>query len=191
MENTEKWDEAESIQLIRSMIESTKYKIYSDRFIYLLWGYSVLGCALIHYLLEFMIGFQNPSLVWMAMPLVSVAHFVFINKRKTASTGPTFTGRVMAGIWTGMFFAIIALLIGSFRIGWDYTYPFFMLLYGLAGYTTGVTLQYKYLVWGALASMICGVLAFFQPFQYQLLLLMVAIGVSYILPAHLMGSLKK
>ena len=81
MENTEKWDEAESIQLIRTMIESTKYKIYSDRFIYLLWGYSVLGCALIHYLLEFVIGFQNPSLVWLAMPLVSVVHFIFINKR--------------------------------------------------------------------------------------------------------------
>jgi hypothetical protein len=66
-----------------------------------------------------------------------------------------------------------------------------MLLYGLAGYASGKALQYNFLVWGALASMVCGVLAFFQPFQYQLLLLMVAILVSYILPAHLMGSLKK
>jgi membrane protein implicated in regulation of membrane protease activity len=61
-----------------------------------------------------------------------------------------------------------------------------MLFYGAACYTTGKAIQFNVLVWGGIASIVCGTVAFFLPFQYQLLLLMLAILVSYILPAHLM-----
>jgi hypothetical protein len=186
MEESKKWDEAESIQLIRSMIETTRYQVYSDRYIYFMWGYATLICAGLHYLLAYHIGYAYPYMVWLVMPILSIVHFVSIGKRKKSTSVSTFTGRVMQGIWGGMFIGIVALVIASFQVGWQATYPVFMLFYGMASYATGKALQYKYLIWGGIASILFGIVAFFQPFQYQLLLLMLAILVSYILPAHLM-----
>ncbi len=186
MENTKKWDEAESIQLIRSMIETTRYKVYADRFIYFMWGYATFICASLHYLLAYVLNYPYAYVVWLAMPVLAVVHFVMIGKRKKSSPVSTFTGRVMEGVWGGMFMGIFALIIASFHVGWEAIYPVFMLLYGTACFATGKAIQFKYLVWGGMASVVCGTVAFYQPFQYQLLLLMLAILVSYILPAHLM-----
>ncbi|WP_373520134.1 hypothetical protein [Aquiflexum sp.] len=186
MEKTKNWDEAESLQLIRSMIESTKYQVYSDRFLYFLWGYATLACAATHYLLAFVIGYEHPYVVWLIMPLISVIHFIYIRRKVNSSQVVTFPGRVMQGIWGGMFMAVIGMVIGAFHIGWEFVYPVFMMLYGVACFSTGSALQNKYLNWGGILSIALGVFAFFLIFQFQLLLLMLAIIVSYIAPAHLM-----
>jgi hypothetical protein len=186
MGQTNKWDEAESIQIIRSMIESTRYQLYADRFLYFMWGYASLLCAMAHYLLAYILGYKHPYIVWLIMPLLGIVHFIFIWKRMKTSKVATFPGRVMQGVWGGMFMGIIALLIGASQIGWMVVYPCFMLFYGVACFATGSAIQFKYLVWGGVASVILGAISFFQPFQYQLVLLMLTIFVSYILPAHLM-----
>ncbi|WP_194775398.1 hypothetical protein [Pararhodonellum marinum] len=186
MEKAKNWDEAESIQLIREMIESTRYQLYSDRFLYFLWGYATLICAAIHYVLAYFVGYGQPYLVWLVMPAVSVVHFVYIAKKVKKSGASTFHGRMMQGVWSGMFMAVVGLLIAATHVGWQVVYPCFMLFYGVACYATGKAIQFNPLIWGGILGIILGVVAFFQPFQFQLLLLMVVIVVSYILPAHLM-----
>lgn len=186
MEQSKNWDETESLQLIRSMIESTKYQVYSDRFLYFLWGYFTLACAAIHYVLGYIIGYENPYVVWMIMPVAGGIHFFYIGKKVKSSQVVTFPGRVMQGIWGGMFMAVIGLVIGAFHVGWEIIYPVFMMLYGVACFTTGAALQNKYLRLGGFLSIVLGVIAFYLVFQYQILLLMLAIIVSYIAPAHLM-----
>lgn len=186
MEKTKNWDEAESLQLIRSMIESTKYQVYSDRFLYFLWGYVTLSCAALHYILAFVVGYAHPYIVWLIMPFISVIHFIYIKKKVNSSKVVTFPGRVMQGIWGGMFMAVIGMVIGAFHVGWEFVYPVFMMLYGVACFSTGSALQNRFLSWGGVLSIVLGVLAFFIVFQFQLLLLMLAIIVSYIAPAHLM-----
>ena len=186
MDQAKKWDESESIQVIRSMIESTRYQLYEDRFLYFLWGYASLLCAGMHYLLAYLIGYEHPYIVWMAMPLVGVVHFVYIFKKIKSSKTVTFSGRVMQGIWGGMFMAVIGMVIGAFHVGWEFVYPVFMMLYGVACFATGSALQNRFLSWGGVLSIGMGVLAFFLVFQFQLLLLMLAIIISYIVPAHFM-----
>lgn len=186
MGKTENWDEAESLQLIRSMIESTKYQVYSDKFLYFMWGYVSLACAAVHYFLGFIVGYGHPYLVWTIMPLAGIIHFFYIGKKVRSSPVVTFPGRVMQGIWGGMFMAVVGLVIGAFHVGWELVYPMFMMLYGVACFATGSALQHKYLSWGGILSIVLGVIAFFLDFQFQLLLLMLAIIVSYIIPAHLM-----
>ncbi|QDH78531.1 hypothetical protein FKX85_05595 [Echinicola soli] len=186
MENTTQWNEKDSIQLIRSMVESTKYQIYQDRFLYFIWGYLTLGCALVHYILAYVVQYQHSHRVWTLMALGGVMHFIYMAKQKKRSKVSTYMDRVMAGIWGGMGIAIILVLFRAFVIGWDVVYPIFMILYGTASYATAVALKYKVLMIGGIASAICGFIAFAQPFQYQLILLMVAVLTSYIIPAHLM-----
>ncbi|AWW30636.1 hypothetical protein DN752_11150 [Echinicola strongylocentroti] len=186
MEKTRQWNEKESIQLIRSMMESTKYQIYQDRFLYFMWGYLTLGCAVAHYVLAFVVQYPQAYQIWTLMALGGVAHFVYLAKKKKRRKASTYMGRVMAGIWGGMGIALVLVLFRAFVIGWDVVYPIFMILYGTASYATAVSLKYRVLMVGGIVSSVCGFIAFTQPFQYQLILLMVAVLTSYIIPAHLM-----
>ncbi|GGF28840.1 hypothetical protein GCM10011339_16320 [Echinicola rosea] len=170
------------------MVESTKYQIYQDRFLYFLWGYLTLGCAVAHYVSGYVLSYAHPYRVWMLMALGGVAHFVYLGRRKKHSKVKSYMGRVMAGIWGGMGIAIILVLFKAFTIGWEIAYPIFMILYGTASYATAMALKYRILMIGGIASSICGFIAFSQPFQYQLILLMVAVLTSYIIPAHLMKA---
>jgi hypothetical protein len=63
-----------------------------------------------------------------------------------------------------------------------------MLLYGAAAFATGTALEFKWLRYGGLLSIIIGAIAFFFVFQYQLLLLVLAVLVSFVLPAHMMKN---
>src|SRR5690606_14771192 len=141
MDETKKWDEAESIQLIRSMLETTRYRICSHRFLYLMWGYMTLACAVTHYLLAYVFDFKIPYLVWLVMPFVAVAHGIYIFRERKKMEVRTFADRVMAGIWGGMLLALIAVLFGAPKVGWEVVYPVFMLLYGTASYASGKTLR--------------------------------------------------
>lgn len=188
MQNTAKWNEAESLQLIRSMIESTKYQIAENRFLYFLWGYATLACASIHYFLDYVLGSSQAYYIWLAMPLISIVHFIHLKKTYSDSKVTTYAGRVLNGIWTGMFLGVVVMITAAFKVGWEVVYPVFMLLYGIASFGTGKALRFRFLTYGGIGSMLCAVFAFYIPFQYQLLLLMVAIVISYILPAHLMKA---
>lgn len=186
MEVNKKWDEAESIQLIRSMLETTRSRMYNHRFLYFLWGYLTLACAVAHYILGYVVVVGQPYLVWLCMPLAAIVHMVYLTRERKTQTVKTYADRVMAGIWGGMSIAIIALLAGVPKVGWEVVYPVFMLLYGVAAYSSGMTLRYKFLIWGGIVSIGCGIWAFYKPFPVQLLLLQVAIIASFIVPAHFM-----
>jgi hypothetical protein len=63
MKNDMHWDESDSIQLIRSMIEASKYQVAEGKFLYFLWGYGVVAAGPFTLLLA--IYFRAmPTLIW-------------------------------------------------------------------------------------------------------------------------------
>lgn len=188
MNEFKKWDEAESIQLIREMMENTRQGMYSDRFLYLMWGYLTLVCAASHYVLRYFLDFSQPYLVWFCMPVAAVVHVLYIRRSRKLARVKTYADRVLSGIWGAMGLGIIAVLMGVSQVGWEVVYPFFMLLYGMASFATGMSLRYNILVWGGLISIACGIFSFYWPFQFQLLALQIAIIASFIIPAHFMNN---
>jgi hypothetical protein len=66
-----------------------------------------------------------------------------------------------------------------------------VLLYGMGTFVSGRLLKFKPLVIGGVIAWLCGILSFGQPFDIQLLILMVAIVASYIVPGHLLASSKQ
>ncbi len=175
----------ESTQVVQSMIEETRFSIYQDRLLYFMWGYLTLACALTHYVFGYLYEYSEPYRVWAFMFVGAVVHIIYLVKKRKTSQVRTYMGRVMAGIWGGMGLAVIAVLFSANEIGWSVIYPICMILYGTASYATGMTLQFKPMIWAGLVSAICGCWAFYQPFQYQLLLLMAVIIISYLIPVHL------
>ncbi|WP_439482676.1 hypothetical protein [Cyclobacterium plantarum] len=181
----------ESLHIITEMIKSTRYNISEDKIIYLMWGYAVALSGIIHYLLEFNLRYQRAWLVWISMPVIGIISGIYYSKKNKRARQKSFTDRALASLWISLVIGFFVLLFASPAIGWSGIYPVFMLLYGIGTATTGGIIKFRPLVIGGLLSMALSLFAFYIGFEYQLLLIALAVIVSYIIPGHLMPKAVK
>lgn len=176
----------ESIQLIMEMVQSTKYNIAEDKFIYLLWGYAVAISAITHYIMQFILKVEMAWIVWLSMPIAGFVTAIYYIKKKRKARTKTFTDRALGGVWAAFVAAMIIFLMASPQVGWPIVYPILMVLYGIGTSITGTIIKFKPLVIGGYLSMLTGLVAFYMSFEIQLFLLAIAVIVSYIIPGHLL-----
>jgi hypothetical protein len=98
----------------------------------------------------------------------------------------------MASLWTGVgiSFFVLTVIISTSKQGWMFSYPFFILLYGLGTYISGRILQFRPLLVGGIINWILACIAAFVHYDYQMLLAAIAILTSYIIPGHLLAAKK-
>jgi hypothetical protein len=176
----------DSLKIIMEMVQSTKYNIAQDKFIYLMWGYAVSISAMAHYVLQFQLEIAMAPVVWLTMPVAGIVTGIYYAKKKKRATAKTFTDRALTGVWTSFIVALLIFLFASPELGWNGVYPVLMVLYGIGTSTTGTIIKFKPLVIGGYLSMIVGLIAFYMPFEIQLFLLAIAVIVSYVIPGHLL-----
>lgn len=178
----------ESLQLIRTMIESTKSSISDNSHFFLLWGWTTLvGCLLQYYL---MVIVQSPHhyYAWFVTPVALLLHVFFIYKYKGRQAVKTFIDEANRYVWVAIGFSYMALGIVFTRIGWQYCFPFYILLYAIGTCISGSLLNFKPMKIGGAICMILVAVAPFLAYPYQILLSAFAIFISYIIPGHLLRS---
>lgn len=176
-----------TLNFIEEMINKTKKKYSDSGFLFLLWGWLVLSAALINYTLLY-IDYSYPYISWaIFMPLGAIISIIYSARENKKAYVKTYTDDVMKYTWLafGILLAIILLSMGKLGLN---TYPMVMVAYGVPTFITGGVLRFKPLVFGALGSCVCGIIAFNYTFDIQLLLLCAAILVSYIIPGHILRS---
>ena len=88
MENKEIMSGQESLQIIQQMIGQAKRQYSDDSFNYLLWGWLVFIASLGQYILAY-VGFAQPAIVWLLMPLGAVISTIYnykANKKEKVKT---------------------------------------------------------------------------------------------------------
>jgi hypothetical protein len=187
----EKLDPNKSLEIITEMIQSTRYQLGRDKFIYLMWGYLVLVSAVAHYILGYMAGIHEAYWVWLTMPVGGIISGIYYGRMDRNASVKTFTDRVLSAIWIAFIMALIIFLISATMIGWNIIYPVLMVMYGVGTFSSGRILQFKPLWIGGVLSMLVGAIAFHQPMQVQLLLMATAVLVSYVIPGHMLPKASK
>jgi hypothetical protein len=94
----------------------------------------------------------------------------------------------MKYIWVIIGFSYLALMIVFIKIGWQYCFPFYILLYGIGTYISGSLLKFKPMKIGGVTCLFLVALAPFLEYSSQMLLAAFAILISYIIPGHLLRS---
>jgi hypothetical protein len=114
-------------------------------------------------------------------------------KRHKRKRSRTYIGESMSYLWMGISisFFVLSLIISNQKEGWNYSYPFFILLYGLGTFVSGRILQFRPLIVGGIFNFILAIVASLVSFDYQLLIAATALLISYIIPGHLLPTLKK
>ena len=95
--------EAESIQLISSMINKAKNRFNETGFLYLLWGWVVLICCTIQFIAAYFFKSGNAYYIWFATWIVVVYQVFFLRKKRKARKVRTYTDDINQFVWITFF----------------------------------------------------------------------------------------
>jgi hypothetical protein len=94
----------------------------------------------------------------------------------------------MSYVWLIIGLSYLAVAIVFSKIGWQYCFPFYILLYGIGTYISGSLLKFKPMRIGGAICLFLVAVAPFLDYPSQMLLSAFAILISYIIPGHLLRS---
>lgn len=159
---------------------------------FLFWGWFSFIAILTQFFLKVVLHSKYHYLVWtLTIPMVIITILYSIKRQRTKAIR-TYVGDNMGYLWTGIgvSFFILSFIVSNASEGWNFSYPFFIMLYGLGTYVSGKIIQFRPLVVGGIINWVLACSSVFFSFDYQLLFAAAALLSSYIIPGHLLGVKK-
>ena len=178
----------ESLQLIRSMIETTRNSMSDSSHYYLLWGWATMIGCLIQYFLLVVINYEHHYYAWFVTPVALLLHFIFIYKDHKKEKVKTFINDATGYLWMIIGFSYFALSFVFAKIGWQYCFPFYIMLYAIGTYISGSLINFKPMAYGGAACLVLVVITPYLRYEEQILSAAFAILISYIIPGHLLRN---
>ena len=190
MNQTEKFSAVESLALIESMINKAQNKYSENGTLYLLWGWIVFFCSILHYgLLTFTELGRSASWVWILTLFAMAYQIYYIAKKQSKATVKNYTDEIIGYVW--MVFGICMGLVSfiMLQLGtWQLLYAFILLLYGMPTFLTGAIMRFNPLKIGGLICWILAVCSVFVHSREIILLLIPAVLGAWIIPGYLLRA---
>ncbi len=189
MDSTDKdFSPQESLQLIRSMIETTRNSMSDSSHYYLLWGWATMIGCLIQYFLLVVVNYEHHYFAWFVTPVALLLHFIFIYRDHKKEKVKTFISDATGYLWMIIGFSYFALSFVFAKIGWQYCFPFYIMLYAIGTYISGSLISFKPMAYGGAACLVLVVITPYLRYEEQILSAAFAILISYIIPGHLLRN---
>ncbi len=182
--NDKPLSQAESLQIIQSMIDIAKNDVKADAFIFLLWGYLVFIASVTQFIME-MINMPNSSIVWLLMPVGGIVTIIYSFRKNKKSRTKTAVTESLKYTWIAFACALCIIMFFN-SMNFLQVLPSIMVLYGIGLFLSGGALQFKPLIYGGIFCWICAIAGFEVQNLNQLLILAVAVLGGYIIPGHLL-----
>jgi hypothetical protein len=181
-----------NLLLIESMINRAKNRFSENGHLYLLWGWAVFFLSIGHFLLLNVLHYEKHYMIWMATWLVAAYQMFYLARRKKKEQVKTYTDDIMGYVWlafiVAMFLMVFILARGEGQNYYRLINPFFLLLYGIPTFLSGIILKFKPLIMGGILCWVLAIVSTFIPYDYQLLLLSAAMLVAWIIPGYALKS---
>ncbi len=192
MQTNDDFSPEQSLKLIQSMIDRAKESVRDNSFYLLLWGWLVFTAALLHFGLMKFTDFKQPWLAWNLMWIGVIASIVNGIREARKEKVRTYLGETMRyfGISLGIIFCSLAFIFGYYDL-WHFSFPIYILIYAAACFFMGSMMRFPLLKWTGLSCLAIMVASVFAGYQWQLLLMALAVLLSYIIPGHVLGAKEK
>lgn len=174
------------------MIEKAKQDVAKNSFYFLLWGWLIFIAAILHFVLLKYTDFEHPYIGWNLMWIGGIASMIKGIKESRKTIVKTFVGEAMKyfGISQAILYCGLILIFGRYNL-WEVSFPFYILMYAVACFFMGALIQFALLKWTGLLCLPIIIVSFYVSFEWQLLLLALAILISYIIPGHVLNAREK
>jgi hypothetical protein len=185
----EKFSPEQSLQVIQTMIDRAKENVKDNSFYFLLWGWLVFAAALIHFGLMKFTDFKQPWLAWNLMWIGAILSMINGIRQSRQGKVKTYIGETMKyfGICQGIIFGSLAFIFGYYDL-WHFSFPVYILIYAVACFFMGAILQFSLLKWTGLSCLLIMAASVFVAYQWQLLLVALAVLIAYIIPGHVLKT---
>src|SRR5688572_8332485 len=192
MENNQKFSAEQSLHLIQSMIEKAKQDVANNSFYLLLWGWLIFIAALLNFGLKKFTDFSQPHLAWKLVWVGAIASIIKGVRDSRKIAVKTFVGETMKvfGISQGILYTGLAFFFGKYDL-WAISFPLYILVYAVTCFFMGALMQFPLLKWTGLLCLPIMVIGVYVSFDWQLLLMALAILISYIIPGHVLSAKEK
>jgi hypothetical protein len=183
----------DGLKTIYAMIANTKNTIGENYLFYLLWGYLVGMACILEFILMNIVHYGRHYMVWpVLMGLGMVLSGVLTLRRQKASTHRTFIGNIMGYLWGGWLVSFLIIIYFATQMqNHSLILPLTMVMYGMGIFISGGVINYRPLIIGGIIAWIAAVVAYFQPYNVQLLLMTATVIVSYVIPGHMLRNESK
>ena len=132
------FNEKESLQLIQEMISHAKEGINDNGFFYLLWGWLVAAASITHYILLTLTDFAYPFISWPILMISGgIISGIYGARMDKKAIVKSYIDKFMGYLWGGFIISIAVVLAFAWKTGWEVTYPFIMILYGIGTFVSG------------------------------------------------------
>jgi hypothetical protein len=178
----------DGLKTIYAMIASTRNTIGENYLYFILWGYLVGLACISEYILIRVVQFDRHYMVWpVLMGLGMAVSVVLTLRRQKASTHRTFIGNIMNYLWGGWVIGLLIIMYFATRLqNYSLILPITLVMYGMGIFISGGVISYRPLIIGGIIAWIAALIAYFQPYNIQLLLTTATVIVSYIIPGHML-----
>ena len=192
MEDDQKFSAEQSLQLIQSMIEKAKQDLANNSFYLLLWGWLIFIAALLNFGLMKLTRVEQPYLVWNLVWIGAIASIIKGIKDSKKIVVRTFVGETMKffGISQAILYCGLAFFFGKYDL-WHISFPLYILVYSVTCFFMGSIMQFPLLKLTGLLCLPIMVVGVYVSFDGQLLLIALAILISYIIPGHVLYMKEK
>lgn len=187
MPDQEILSEKESLEIISSMIRKAKNSFAERGYLYLLWGWVILGCCIAQFVLQHFFDYANATLVWLLTWVIVIYQTIYLRKNKNSQKAKTYTAEINAMVWIVFFICLMLAIFICIRFkNYETINPIILVLYGMPTFLSGFIMKFKPLMIGGICCWALAIVSPFIPFEFQLLLIGVAVITAWIVPGYLL-----
>lgn len=177
----------DSLLLIDSMISQAKNRFSENGFLYLMWGWLILFCAVAHFIFIKLDVFKHPEIIWSSTWLAVIFQVFYLVRKRKAETVRTYSEHIIGYVWMvfGLSMGMIAFIVSKTN-NWELMYPLLLMMYGMPTFLSGIIMRFTALQVGGIICWALSVIAVLVTPVYVLLLLAAAVIAAWIVPGYLL-----
>ena len=185
--------EAESLQLITSMINKAKNRFNETGILYILWGWLIFICCIIQFIALYFFDNQNAYYIWYVTWLAPIFQIFYQRKKMKNSKASTYTDEIMRFVWLVFIICLTSLIFILIHLkAFAGISPAVLTMYAMPTILSGVILKFRPLLAGGIFCWLLAISSAFVIYEFQLLLIAVAVAAAWIVPGYLLKQkLKK
>lgn len=183
--------ERESLAIITTMIAQTRNNYQKGgSFHFLLWGWVIMLANFGHYLLDTVVAYEQPYLVWLITFPAAIISGIYGYKQGKDAIVIGHMDRLYGHVWIACGVGILSSLIFMRELNYGHE-PVILLFAAVGTYITGQMLRFRPLIFGGLALVLAAIACFSVPVSNQYLVSGIGMFAGYLVPGYMLKKREK
>lgn len=195
---SESFDENQSIQVIKEMIQVSQKKLKNDGVLFIIWGWVIFYNYISWYVINNMVttyqvykGFEYFAKGLVVFALAFSIYYIFRKSKKVT----TYIGISLRYVWISLVVCLSLVNMIIFNTIHEFNpalqHPIFMVFMAFAVVVTGGILRYKLIILGGAVFGLLAYICTYLSIENQMLIEAVAWLIAFIIPGHYLYATRK